>query len=99
MACHLDGAKPLSESMLEYCWLDPWEQTAVKFQSEFTHFIQEKALENVVCEMASSCLGPNELTPWGMVVHLSVSDLSPAQVDAKPLPELLLTWCIEIQIH
>ena len=22
--------KPLSEPMLEYCWLDPWEQTSVK---------------------------------------------------------------------
>ena len=26
MACRLAGAKPLSESMLEYCQLDPWEQ-------------------------------------------------------------------------
>ena len=25
----------------------------MKFQSEFKHFIQEKALQNVVCEMAS----------------------------------------------
>ena len=30
MACHLDGAKPLSEPMLEYCQLDSWEQTSVK---------------------------------------------------------------------
>ena len=35
MAYCLDGAKPLSEPMLEYI------------------FIQENALENVVCEMAS----------------------------------------------
>ena len=28
MACRLDGAKPLSEPMLEYCWLGPWEQTS-----------------------------------------------------------------------
>ena len=26
MACRLDGAKPLSKSMLEYCQLDPQEQ-------------------------------------------------------------------------
>ena len=26
MACQLAGAKPLSEPMLEYCWLDSWEQ-------------------------------------------------------------------------
>ena len=26
----LVGAKPLSEPMLEYCWLDPWKQIQVK---------------------------------------------------------------------
>ena len=31
MACRLLGAKPLYEPMLEYCQLDPWEQTSVKF--------------------------------------------------------------------
>ena len=31
MACRLFGAKPLSEPMLEYYQLDPWEQTSVKF--------------------------------------------------------------------
>ena len=30
IACRLGGAKPLSKSMLEYCWLDPWEQNSVK---------------------------------------------------------------------
>ena len=31
MACRLDGAKPLSEPMLQYCWLDSREQTSVTF--------------------------------------------------------------------
>ena len=31
MACRLDGAKPLSEPMLEYCKLAPMEQVLVKF--------------------------------------------------------------------
>ena len=31
MACHLDSARPLSEPVLKYCWLDPYEQTSVKF--------------------------------------------------------------------
>ena len=35
MACRLDGAKPLSEPMLEYCLLDPQEQTSVKFETKF----------------------------------------------------------------
>ena len=30
MVCHLFGAKPLSKPMLEYCQLNPWEQTSVK---------------------------------------------------------------------
>ena len=31
MAGRLVGAKPLSEPMLEYGRLDPWEQISVKF--------------------------------------------------------------------
>ena len=31
MACRLFGAKPLSEPMLDYCQLEPWEQTSVQF--------------------------------------------------------------------
>ena len=42
MSCRLDGAKPLSKPMLEYCQLDPKEQTSMKFQSEFKHFHSRK---------------------------------------------------------
>ena len=31
MTCRLAGAKPLSESMLEYCLLDPSEKNSSKF--------------------------------------------------------------------
>ena len=41
MACR---TKPLSEPMLEYCWLDPWEQISVKSQSQFTYFHQWKCI-------------------------------------------------------
>ena len=34
MACRLFGAKPLSESMLAHCWLQPWEHISVKFESK-----------------------------------------------------------------
>ena len=53
MACHLFGAKPLPEPMLAYCQVDSWEQISVKFESEFYHFIQENALEIVVCQNGS----------------------------------------------
>ena len=42
MACYLISVKPLSEPMLEYCELDPKEQTSVKFLSEFTYFHTRK---------------------------------------------------------
>ena len=52
MACHLIGAKPLSEPMLYYCQLDPQEQTSVKLYSKFKYFHSGKCiwkcyLENV----------------------------------------------------
>ena len=53
MTCRLAGAKPLSEPLLEYGWLDPWEQTSVKSQSMFYIFIQENAFENVVRKLSA----------------------------------------------
>ena len=66
--------------MLEYCWLDPLEQTSVKFKSEFKIFIQENAHENVVWEMVSICLGLNVLThcrghcKWHHLYHFQRAD-------------------------
>ena len=34
MACCLFGDKPLSEEMMDYHQLDPWEQISVKFESK-----------------------------------------------------------------
>ena len=41
MARRLVGAKPLSEPMVGYCYLDPAEQTSVKLSNIF---IQENAI-------------------------------------------------------
>ena len=38
MACRLVDTMPLSEPMLEYCQLDPWEQISVKFYQKLKHF-------------------------------------------------------------
>ena len=51
MACRLDGAKPLSEPLLEYCSLGNKLQWNINRNSYI--FIHENALENVVCKMAS----------------------------------------------
>ena len=50
MACRLVGARPLSEPMLEYCWLD--------FNQNFNIFIEENAFESVVCEMVATLSRP-----------------------------------------
>ena len=42
MACHLVGAKPLSEPLLPYCQLDPKEHISVKFESKYRTFHSRK---------------------------------------------------------
>ena len=54
MACRLFDVKPLPETMLGYCQLDPWKQIAAKFESDFHYFIQENTFENVVCQYSGS---------------------------------------------
>ena len=44
MACRLTGAKPLYETMIEYCYLYPWEDISVTFM----HFHEKNTFENVV---------------------------------------------------
>ena len=51
MACRLAGTKPLSEPMLEYCQLDPWEQINLNRNSHIS--IQENnAFEYIVWIMS-----------------------------------------------
>ena len=38
------SAKPLSQPMLEYCWLDLWEQTSVKSYSKLIHLHSRKCI-------------------------------------------------------
>ena len=58
MACRLAGAKPLSEPMLEYCWLEPWRQIQWNLHQNLYIFIQENAFENVVGKMAAMLSRP-----------------------------------------
>ena len=44
MACRLDGTKLLSEPMMEFSLLDPWEQTLVKSLSTSIHFHSRKCI-------------------------------------------------------
>ena len=62
MACCLYSTEPLSEPMLDYCWLDPWEQVSGKMKSKFKRFHWRKQFKDVVCKMAAFCLGLNVFT-------------------------------------
>ena len=54
MARRLFGGKPLSEPMLPYCRLDPKEHISQwNFIKNSKVFVQENALQHVVCEMAA----------------------------------------------
>ena len=58
MACRLVSAKPLSEPMLQFGELDPSEKKLINFKRNSNIFTEEKALENFVCEMASTLCRP-----------------------------------------
>ena len=67
MACHLFSTKLLSDPMMPYCQLDPYEHISKEiFVENSKVFIQENALENVACEMAAILSWPqfkNTLRP------------------------------------
>ena len=68
MACLVVGAKPLSERMLEYCWLDPMElQWKFDPNSIHTFSFKEDPLENVLLKMATILPQPrvDDLLPIG----------------------------------
>ena len=100
MACRLDGAKPLCEPVLEYCY---WT-LGIKIQWNFNQnpniFIQEKAFENVVGEMASIFSCPQFVNPsdssWPLSTHFdsSVQDCS----NSIPIALELLQSCTEPSI-
>ena len=69
MACRQVDAKPLLETVQEYCELDLKETNFSEIWININLFIHENAFENVVCEMAASlsrsqclksCLMPND---------------------------------------
>ena len=62
MACRRSGDKPLSEPMLEIVNWNPGKKLQWNFNRNWNIFIQEKALENVVCEMASILSRPQCVT-------------------------------------
>ena len=64
MACRLTGAKPLSELMLEICWLEAMNKLQWNFNGNSYIFIQEHPIENVIWKMAAILSWPQYVKPW-----------------------------------
>ena len=62
-AWSLADTNPLSEPMLEYYLMDPWEWTSVKYLSKYI-LIQENAFQNVVWKMAAILSRPQCVKSW-----------------------------------
>ena len=63
MACCLFGTKPLPETMLPVCQLNPWEQISMKFLSEFYHFHSRKCIwKCCLPQWRPLCSGGDELS-------------------------------------
>ena len=58
MACCLDTTKPLSELNLEYCQFKLTDKLKWNLQWNSYIFIEENAVENVVCEMVATLSQP-----------------------------------------
>ena len=56
MAWDLFSAKPLAQTILNYCPLNPREPTLMKFESKYKNGIEENTLATVDCKMVALLL-------------------------------------------
>ena len=80
--CRLIGATLLSELVLDYYYLDSWEQISVYLNQSTTIFIQENEFENVDSKMAAICLGPYILNRHQTILHTFLNFSSIAHYQA-----------------
>ena len=48
MACHVFGARPLSEPMLDYCQSVPWKHISLKSESNYSNFLLRKSIYSIL---------------------------------------------------
>ena len=79
MACRLFGDNPLSDSMLDYCHLEPWEQISMKFLLQLQHFHSRKCIWKCRLPWQSFCLSLNvlDLIIWSIMMIIYHGNLSP----------------------
>ena len=58
MTCNLFGTKPLPETALTHCQLDPLERISMKVWSKYDNFLSRLCICKVVFRMLAICLYP-----------------------------------------
>ena len=72
MACRLFGDKPLSDPMIVYCQLDPYEQISVKIEWKIMTFSFKKMDLKMSLKCVTFCLSLNVVTQ----LYSSIGDVS-----------------------
>ena len=104
--CHLIGTRPLSESVMVYCKLNPYEQTSVNFWSNFKHWTSFKKMHfKMSVRPRHFCLDLNVLTMVSCVIsrtgHCFVRRWIPWLCNTGPLLlwRLSQPWGPELQVN
>ena len=68
----IDCTKPLSQSMLPFCQLDPKEHISVRIYWTIKSFSREKAIETIFCEIAAILSRPQcvKVDAWNQKLPL-----------------------------
>ena len=72
MACYLVGAKPLSEAMQQYCKLDPYVQTSMKFEFRFKHFHARKCIWKCRLRSIGHFISASITPPYNMICNMMI---------------------------
>ena len=73
MACRLEGAKPLSKPMLEYCYWTLRNKLKGNYNHNSNIFIQDKSLENLACETTSVLSWPQYVNRFSVLTNELIS--------------------------
>ena len=100
MAWHLFSTKSLSEPILTYCQLNPFEQVKWNFSQNTTIFIEENGFENIIYKMSAilfqlqyvNLFPPSAAYMRQWIVSALVQIMACRLYGAKPLYEPMLDY-------
>ena len=73
MACRLFGIKPLPETILTLCHLNPWKRTSVKLKLKYNHFLLTKCIWSCLLNGGHFCCTLNMLAVLWNIGSIGIS--------------------------